>query len=71
MSTGMGVVNPKFSKSGRKPKKTRHCTNPKKFLQGKEKQKWDFSLKDVKLRICSIYIKDKFGGIYFSKISRK
>ena len=31
MSTGMGAANPKVSKSGRKPKKTRHCTNPKNF----------------------------------------
>ena len=26
--TGMGVASPKFSKSDRKPKKTRHCTIP-------------------------------------------
>ena len=29
MPTSMGVSNPKFSKSGRKPKKTKHCTIPK------------------------------------------
>ena len=37
MPTGMGVASPKFSKSNRKPKKTKHCTipNPRK----KQKQK--------------------------------
>ena len=29
MPTGMGVTNPKFSKSARKPKKTEYCTIPK------------------------------------------
>ena len=47
MSTGMGVTNPKFSKSGRKPKKTKHCTIPK-FLTVKEKQK-KFQLKELDL----------------------
>ena len=28
MPTGMGVASPKFSKSNRKPKKTKHCTIP-------------------------------------------
>ena len=28
MLTGMGVASPKFSKSNRKPKKTKHCTIP-------------------------------------------
>ena len=28
MPTGMGVASPKFSKSDRKPKKTKHCTIP-------------------------------------------
>ena len=28
MPTGMGVASPKFSKSNRKPKKTKHCTVP-------------------------------------------
>ena len=28
MLTGMGVVDPKFAKGGRKLKKTRHCTIP-------------------------------------------
>ena len=39
MPTGMGSANPKFSKSGRKPKKTRHCTNPNKILISKRKEK--------------------------------
>ena len=28
MPTGMEVASPKFSKSNRKPKKTKHCTIP-------------------------------------------
>ena len=28
MSIDMGVASPKFSKSNRKPKKTKHCTIP-------------------------------------------
>ena len=28
MPTGMGVASPKFSKSNRKPKRTKHCTIP-------------------------------------------
>ena len=28
VTTGMGVTSPKFSKSDRKPKKTKHCTIP-------------------------------------------
>ena len=28
MPSGMGVTNPKFAKSVRKPKKTKHCTIP-------------------------------------------
>ena len=28
MPTGMGVASPKFSKSNRKLKKTKHCTIP-------------------------------------------
>ena len=38
MPTGMGVANPKFSKSDRKPKKIKHCTIPKTFTR-KEEQK--------------------------------
>ena len=29
MATSTGSANPEFSKSGRKPKKTKHCTIPK------------------------------------------
>ena len=66
MPTSMGAADPKFSKSERKPKKTRHCTNPKKFVQVKEKQKRDFSLKDAKLRICSmIHQGQVWGNIFF------
>ena len=28
MPTGIGVTNPKFAKSVRKPKKVKHCTIP-------------------------------------------
>ena len=28
IQTGMGVASPKFSKSNRNPKKTKHCTIP-------------------------------------------
>ena len=38
MPTGMGVANPKFSKSDRKPKKTKHYTIPK-TLTREEAQK--------------------------------
>ena len=31
MLTGMGVTNPKFAKSVRKPKKTEHYTFPEKW----------------------------------------
>ena len=71
MLTGIGAVSPKFSKSGRKPKKTRHCTNPKNSLQVKEKQKGDFSLKGAKLRIGSIIHQGQVWGNIFSDISRK
>ena len=37
MPTGMGVASPKFSKSNRKPKKTKHCTFPN--LRKKNKSK--------------------------------
>ena len=36
MSTGMGVANPKFSQSGRKSKKTKHCTIPKSLICKRE-----------------------------------
>ena len=71
MPTGMGAANPKFSKSGRKPKKTRHCTYPKNIGQEKEKQKGYFSLKDSKLRIGSMIHKGQVWGKIFLDISRK
>ena len=37
MLTGMGVASSKFSKSDRKPKKTKHCTIP--FPRKKKKTK--------------------------------
>ena len=39
MPTGMGAANSKFSKNGRKPKKTSRCTNPKKNLTSERKEK--------------------------------
>ena len=41
MPTGMGVASPKFSKSNRKPKKTKHCTipNPRKQKQKSSRNK--------------------------------
>ena len=38
MSAGMGVANPKFSKSDRKPKKTKHCTIPKPLTRRRTKR---------------------------------
>ena len=35
MPSGMGVTNPKFAKSVRKPKKVKHCTIPE-WRQTKE-----------------------------------
>ena len=43
MPTSMGVASPKFSKSDRKPKKTKHCTIPiprKKKKRVPEKGNW-------------------------------
>ena len=45
MPTGMGFANPKFSKSNRKPEKTKHCTIPKSLTE-KERQK-EFQLKEL------------------------
>ena len=47
MPTGMGVADPKFSKSGRKPKKTKHCPIPKKPLTSEKKSKKGFYLKGL------------------------
>ena len=73
MLTDMGAANPKFSKSGRKPKKTKHCTIPKNLWQVKRKVKRALSKgidlirmivvnKITKMRVCSMDIKTKFGG---------
>ena len=40
MPTGIGVANPKFSKSDRKPKKTKHCTIPKTLTREEEQKKF-------------------------------
>ena len=49
MPTGMGVTNPKFAKSVRKPKKIKHCTIPK-WEQVKKK----FPQRELHKRIGSI-----------------
>ena len=36
----MGVANPKFSKSDRKPKKTKHCTIPKPLTREEEQKEF-------------------------------
>ena len=56
MPTGIGAASPKFSKSDRKPKKTRHCT---------------YSLKATKLRIGNMIHQGQVWGNIFSDISRK
>ena len=40
MPTGIGVANPKFSKSDRKPKKTKHCTIPKTLTREEEQKEF-------------------------------
>ena len=40
MSTSMGVANLKFSKSDRKPKKTKHCTIPKTLTREEEQKEF-------------------------------
>ena len=44
MPTGMRVANPKFSKGGRKPKKTKHYTIPKSLIV--EEKQTEFQLKE-------------------------
>ena len=54
MPTGMGVANPQFSKSDRKPKKTKHCTIPKTLTrkeEQKECQKKELGLINMKVEI--------------------
>ena len=38
MPTSMGVANPKFSKSDRKPKKSKHCTIPNTLTREENKK---------------------------------
>ena len=38
MPTGMGVIDPKFAKGGRKLKKTKHCTIPQNLEQMKSEK---------------------------------
>ena len=40
MPTGIGVTNPKFVKSDRKPKKTKHCTIPKTLIREEEQKEF-------------------------------
>ena len=63
MSTGMGVANPKFAKSDRNPKKTKHCTIPK-TLTREEEQK--YSRKGTGLINMKVAIKEttKFKIMY-------
>ena len=39
MPTGMGVIDPKLVKGGRKLKKTKHCTIPSNLVRDKSKKK--------------------------------
>ena len=54
MLTGMGVASPKYSKSNRKPKKTKYCTIPNSVtIKEREKKKssnkrnWTDKLKEA------------------------
>ena len=40
MPTGIGVADPKFSKSDRKPKKTKHCIIPKTLTREEEQKEF-------------------------------
>ena len=83
MSTSMGVANPKFSKSGRKSKKTKHCTIPKKILATEKKSKKGLLSKETDLIRITVANKitkmsmqyghqdQVWGKIFFSDISRK
>ena len=51
MPTGMGVASPKFSKSNRKPKKTKHCTIPNlRKIKAKELKNKGICLNKVLIR---------------------
>ena len=84
MPTGMGATNPKFSKSGRKPKKKKTLHYSLKSLTSKKKkQKWLLSKgtdlirmtvanKITKMRVCSMIHQDQvWGKNFFSNISIK
>ena len=52
MPTGMGVASLKFSKSNRKPKKTKHCTIPNlRKIKAKELKNKDICLNQVQMEI--------------------
>ena len=53
MPTGMGVASLKFSKSNRKPKKTKHCTIPnfKNKIKAKELKNKGICLNQVYMEI--------------------
>ena len=52
MLTSMGVASPKFSKSDRKPKKTKHCTIPNlRKIEAKEFKKKGTGLNKVHMEI--------------------
>ena len=52
MPTGMGVASPKFSKSHRKPKKTKHCTIPTlRKIEAKELKNKGICLNQVQMEI--------------------
>ena len=47
MPTGMGVVDPKLVKGGRKLKKAEHCTIPKPWTNMKKKRAYGAEVKIV------------------------
>ena len=52
MPTGMGVSSPKFSKSNRTPKKTKHCTIPNlRKIKAKELKNEGICLNQVYMEI--------------------
>ena len=83
MLISMGDANPKFSKSGRKPKKTKQCTILKNLGQVKRNAKgipfkridlirMKMKNKITKMRVCSMIHQDQvWGKIFFSDISSK
>ena len=52
MPTGMGVASPKFSKSNKKPKRTKHCTIPNlRKIKAKELKNKEIFLNQVYMEI--------------------